>query len=231
MRLFGVSLDNLTREEILDRIDGFLAEPGFHRIATVNPEFLLCARENSHFKKSLLAADVRIADGIGLSVAFWKQGEKLKARFPGADLMLSILERAERRALNVFLALHEEGLSSSQEIRRTLRERYPRLNLVDDIELAQIVLCNFGAPLQEIHLAVYANDPKKIRLAMGVGGAFDYLTNKKRRAPKWMQNAGLEWFWRFILQPKRWRRIWNAVVMFPWRVIFDKEKTGPEKIL
>lgn len=220
MRLFGVPLDNLTREEILNRVDGFLAEPKFHRIATVNPEFLLCARENQLFKESLLAANLRIADGVGLQAAFWKQGEQLKARFPGADLMLSILERAEAMGLNLLLVLHEDGFSSSQEIRRVLIERYPRLCIVDNIELAQVVLCNFGAPLQEIHLAAYANDPKQIRLAMGVGGAFDYLTNKKRRAPKWMRRAGLEWLWRFILQPNRWRRIWKATVVFPFYVIF-----------
>lgn len=222
MRLFGVSLDNLTREEILHRVDGFLAEPRFHRIATVNPEFLLCARENQLFKESLLAADLRIADGVGLNFAFWRQGEVLKARFPGADLMISILEQTEARELNLFLALYENGFSSSQEIRRMLVEKYPQLHIVDNVELAQVVLCNFGAPLQEIHLAAYAHEPKQIRLAMGVGGAFDYLTNKKRRAPKWMRDTGLEWLWRFFLQPSRWRRIWNAVMVFPWKVLTQR---------
>ena len=58
-------------------------------------------------------------------------------------------------------------------------------------------------------------------IAVGVGGSFDYLTGKLKRAPKWMQFFGVEWFWRLMLQPKRIKRIWNAVVVFPIKLIFD----------
>jgi N-acetylglucosaminyldiphosphoundecaprenol N-acetyl-beta-D-mannosaminyltransferase len=61
----------------------------------------------------------------------------------------------------------------------------------------------------------------KIKLAVGVGGSFDYLTGKLKRAPKWMQFFGVEWFWRLILQPKRIKRIFNAVIIFPIKVIFN----------
>lgn len=62
----------------------------------------------------------------------------------------------------------------------------------------------------------------KIKLAVGVGGSFDYLTGRLKRAPKWMQFFGVEWFWRLMLQPKRIKRIFNAVIIFPIKVIFQK---------
>ena len=83
-----------------------------------------------------------------------------------------------------------------------------------------ILFCNFGAPYQELFINSVKCD--KIRLAMGVGGSFEYLTGKVRRAPVFMRRIGLEWLWRLILQPRRWKRIWNAVVVFPIKVIFEK---------
>jgi len=57
---------------------------------------------------------------------------------------------------------------------------------------------------------------------MGVGGSFDYLTGKVKRAPQFIRAIGFEWFWRLLLQPNRWKRIWNAVIVFPIKVIFNK---------
>lgn len=62
----------------------------------------------------------------------------------------------------------------------------------------------------------------KIKLAVGVGGSFDYLTGKAKRAPKWMQFFGVEWLWRLLLQPKRFKRIWNAVIVFPIKLLLSK---------
>ncbi len=82
-----------------------------------------------------------------------------------------------------------------------------------------MVFCNFGAPLQEIFL-YHLKDANQIRLAMGVGGSFDYVTGKRKRAPRWVQSIGMEWFWRLLLQPRRFFRTWNATVVFPFRVFF-----------
>jgi len=89
----------------------------------------------------------------------------------------------------------------------------------DDIKIeSDIIFCNFGIPFQEKFLNSQKNDI--IRLAVGVGGSFDYLTGKLKRAPKWMQFFGIEWLWRLLLQPKRIRRIFNAVIIFPIKIIF-----------
>lgn len=90
----------------------------------------------------------------------------------------------------------------------------------DDKKNIDILFVNFGAPYQEKFINSLKNDI--IGVAMGVGGSFDYETRKAKRAPKIMRQLGLEWLWRLILQPQRWKRIWNAVVIFPFKVIFNK---------
>lgn len=59
-------------------------------------------------------------------------------------------------------------------------------------------------------------------LAMGVGGSFDFLTGKVKRAPSFWRFLGMEWLWRLLLQPKRWKRMWNAVIIFPIKIILNK---------
>lgn len=231
MEALGIPIDVLTREETLLRVKTFLADPCFHHIATVNPEFLLESEKNPEFRTVLLAADLRIADGFGIVLAGLLQGKRIP-RFPGADLMTEILHIANEKKLSIFLAVNKDGLSSFEEIRSALLKKYPQLIVrgadmdpkhSESYQLPvtsyQLVLCNFGAPTQEIFLSHLRKEPNAVRLAMGIGGSFDYLTGKKKRAPKLWQAVGLEWLWRFIQQPKRWRRIWNAVGIFPFRIL------------
>lgn len=228
MKIFGVTIDNLSRATILKTIEQWLIEGGFHRITTVNPEFLLLASTHPKFRQSLIQADLRIADGVGINLPFWLTGEKLIARFPGVDLLEEILELAEAKEYPVALALHEQGLSDPVKIKTALLERYPKLK-VEMLSLrepqssqAVILLCNYGAPLQELYLETFRTRNTNFRLVMGVGGAFDFLTGAIPRAPKWMRSFGLEWLWRLMKQPSRFSRIWNAVVVFPIKVLSQK---------
>ncbi|MDO8566296.1 MAG: WecB/TagA/CpsF family glycosyltransferase [Candidatus Moranbacteria bacterium] len=231
MRILDVFIDNLTREEIRTRVGMFLDEPRFHQIATINPEFLLEAEKNRDFRVVLEQCNLRVADGFGITLAFLLKGERLRYRFPGADLTEEVLKLADKKQLGIYLAIRKDGLSSFEEIKRALLEKYPTVKIdgadIDPYQVSgiryqvsSVVLCNFGAPMQELFLAQLKADSSPSRIAMGVGGSFDYLTGKIKRAPVWLRVLGLEWFWRLIQQPKRWKRIWNAVVVFPFRVIF-----------
>ncbi|HLC95333.1 MAG TPA: WecB/TagA/CpsF family glycosyltransferase [Patescibacteria group bacterium] len=243
MRIWGVPIDTMSQEVFYQKICHFLDEQKWHRIATVNPEFLLLAEKDVLFREALLRADLRIADGFGIVLAGLLHGERLH-RFAGADLMEKILEIANKKKLSVYLAINRDGLSSYEEIKNTLGKQYHYLKIDgNDFDVMQdsmlslipyptpasaelqrgestIFLCNFGAPYQELFLAKLQDMSSSVRLAMGVGGSFDYLTGKIRRAPFIMRMMGLEWFWRLMWQPKRWRRIWRAVLVFPFRVIF-----------
>lgn len=227
MDILGVRVDNLARAEVLKKINLFLKEPKFHQVTTINPEFILAAQKDVEFKNILNAANLNLADGFGLKLAFWKKGERLKARMAGADLLPEILRIAQAQKLGVFLAINKDGLSSLEEVKNALEARFEGLEVSGNelsksernlnIDKGEILLCNFGAPDQEKFLKSVKSD--RIRLAIGVGGSFDFLTGKVRRAPLWMRQIGLEWLWRFIQQPRRFRRIWNAVVMFPIKII------------
>lgn len=222
---FGVPVEALSRRDIFFRVRTSLRKHSFLRIATVGPEFLLRARRSKKFRANLLMADLRVADGFGITFAGWIYGKHIP-RFPGADLLHGILKEAERRNLSTFLAIRKDGLSSFDEIRTTLLKEYPRLKVTGE-EFAlpinnqqstintSIVFCNFGAPDQEYFLESLRGRSESVRLVMGVGGAFDFLTGKLPRAPRVFRAIGLEWLWRLFLQPSRWKRIWRAVAVFP----------------
>lgn len=228
--ILGVKVDNFSRQEILEKVEIFLLGNSFRQIATVNPEFILQAGEDAEFKNILNSCDLNIADGFGIKLAFWKYGKKLKCRMAGIDLMEEILRRASDKNLKIFLAANSRGLSGWELTRDAIHATYPSLiikgenldihNTTYIIPDTNIVFCNFGAPNQEKFLNNLKSD--KIKLAMGVGGSFDYLTGKIPRAPKFMRQIGLEWLFRLFVQPNRWKRIWNAVIIFPIKVIFNK---------
>jgi N-acetylglucosaminyldiphosphoundecaprenol N-acetyl-beta-D-mannosaminyltransferase len=245
MEILDVRIDNLSHSEILEKIELFLSDDKFHQIATVNPEFILEAQKDAEFKDILNNSALNVADGIGIWFAFLRFGKLLKARIAGADLMHEILKIADEKRLLVFLAINKNGLSLYEEIKDALSLKYPDIQFFgEDIDPTatnyelqtispwrdtaeavanhKLLLCNFGAPQQEKFINSMKNDI--IGVAIGVGGSFEFITGKIRRAPKIMRILGLEWLCRLILQPKRWKRIWNAVIVFPIKILFSKKQ-------
>ncbi len=231
MFILGVRVDNFSREEILQKIESFLADGKFHQIATINPEIILKAQGDRGYREILNSCDLNVADGTGINFAFWKKGEKLKARFPGVDLMEEILKIAEKKKVKIFLVANSRGLSIWKKTAKAIKKSHPNLDISGvDIEphissyklqatSYQLIFCNFGAPYQERFLNNLKDDI--IGIAVGVGGSFDCISGKIRRSPLWMRKIGLEWLWRLILQPQRIGRIFRAVIIFPIKVIFN----------
>ncbi|MCX6813625.1 MAG: WecB/TagA/CpsF family glycosyltransferase, partial [Candidatus Azambacteria bacterium] len=207
MEILKVRIDNLSRSEISEKINTFLSENTFRQIATVNPEFILKAQKNLEFKNILNNCDLNVADGIGIWFAFLRFGKYLKSKIAGIDWMPKILKIADDRGLSVFLAARDDGLSTWEETRDAIHKIYPKLiingtnvnchsceskNPVSNLFVSaldsrlrgndNILFCNFGAPYQELFINSIKND--NIRLAMGVGGSFDFLTGHIKRAPK-----------------------------------------------
>lgn len=234
MNVFGVTLKNHTREEIEAALHLALRQSVFHHVVTINPEYLLLAEKNPRFQACLNRSEFQVADGIGLRIAFALNGESLKARFPGADLIHRIFHIAEEQNLRVFVMVRDDGLSSLNEIIQAVKMDYPRLEIAgvhqmyQDVTLppaareAHILMCNFGAPWQEYYLEAVRRNPGKILLGIGVGGAFDFLTGRVRRAPRWMRFLGFEWIFRLMVQPKRLPRILRATLLFPIRLLFAR---------
>lgn len=234
MNILGVRIDNFSQEDILVKIESFLREDSFHQIATVNPEFIVEAQENQDFKDILNRCALNVADGVGIAYAFMRYGKRLRCRMSGADLINEVLAIANKERLGVFLACSTAGLSSYAQIVSMLEKEYPHvvfggenidpksphLYKIQDTRY-KILFCNFGAPVQEVFINSLSNGT--IRLALGMGGSFDFLTGKIRRAPYVLRRIGLEWLWRLMLEPRyRFKRVWKAVVVFPIKILAAK---------
>jgi len=89
---------------------------------------------------------------------------------------------------------------------------------------AKLLLVAYGAPKQDLWIAKHLSKMPTVRVAIGVGGTFDFLSGTIKRAPRWLRSLGLEWLWRLILQPWRIKRIWTAVVIFPMLVLMSKKQ-------
>jgi N-acetylglucosaminyldiphosphoundecaprenol N-acetyl-beta-D-mannosaminyltransferase len=216
IKILGIPFRKIKSNQILSRVEKAFSLRENIRIATVNPEFLLESVRNPHFRESLLRADIRTVDGVGVRMAAWLRGRNLY-RVTGADLLRQLLAFAENHAVPLTIYNQQRSLSAEGDIREALGRLYPKLKICYNKELPEysLVICSYGAPEQELFLDMLSAHGIK----MGVGGALDYLTGRKMRAPKWMRVVGLEWLWRLILQPKRIKRIWKAVAVFSFRVL------------
>lgn len=232
INILGIKINNSTKKEVLEEIEKMLISEKQHYLVTPNPEIILAAIEhNEDYFYILNKADISLPDGIGLKIAGWFMGINLQ-RITGADLIKDILKLAEKQKIKIAILNKKDGLSNAKEIITVLIKKYPKLKLiVQDIDeqiiikeeiitrinefQSKIIFCTFGAPLQEkIIFHNLANLPT-VKIGMGIGGAFDFLTNKIKRASKLFRLIGLEWLWRLIKQPHRWKRIYNAVIIFP----------------
>ncbi len=238
-KILEIRIDNLSKREIKKKILLAIFGNKFCQISTINPEIILEAKKNKTLKKILNATYLNIVDGIGIKFAFfWKFKKKLKFRWAGADLMCEILNMANDKNLKVFLIAKKSGLSKWKETADTIKTKYPRLIISgldydNDYNLLKkkikefnpcIVFCSLGAPEQEIVLEkIGRNHKNKIKIAIGVGGSFDFITKKIKRAPKFLRKTGLEWLWRLLQQPHRIKRIFRAVILFPLNILFERK--------
>jgi len=232
IEILGVKIDNLNREAALRQIEDFLEDKRQHYLVTPNPEFLVEAQKDENFRQILNQADLAVPDGVGLIWASRFLRQPLIQRITGVDLMEDICRKANEKGWLVFLAGGRAGVA--QEAAHQLKKRYPYLkiktveeptDLPTDLGSEKVVLfLALGAPRQEKWIKRHLESRPQVKLAMGVGGAFDFISGRIRRAPRLIQKAGLEWLWRFFLQPWRAKRIFRAVVIFPHLVIKEHLK-------
>ena len=229
--ILGVKIDSLAMSETFKKVERFMIDGKQHYIVTANPEFLVQAQKDDEFKNILNQADLAICDGIGLIFASWFLGRPLKHRITGIDLMEKICYLASRKNWPVFLLGGRGGVAEKavENLKRkylslqiqTLSVSKDTLPFLDNLQ-PSILFVAFGAPKQEKWIAENLEKIPLIKLAMGVGGAFDFIAGQVSRAPKILRILGLEWFWRLIQEPWRVKRIFRAIVVFPWLVIKSK---------
>lgn len=229
--ILGVPFDSITIDEALAAtMEKLRGHHGKFFIATPNPEMLLATRKNESFLHLLNQTDLNIPDGFGIMLAAYLSGKKLKQRITGTDFMQTICHYAPR-GTKIFLLGAGPGVA--EKTKEVLEKRYPQIQIsgtyagspapedakkiIERINTSQahILFVAFGAPKQEMWLAQNLTHLQSIKVAMGVGGAFDFIAGVIKRAPTWMRKAGLEWLYRLFKQPQRIGRIFNATIKFP----------------
>lgn len=239
IKALSITIHNLSLIEAKNLVKEYLATPKFHQIVTVNPDLIMMARRDREFFLTLNKADLSTIDGVGIYLPSLLQGKIPHGRISGSDFIEHVLSLSEHANLPVFLLVNDSGLSTFQETRSAIEKKFPRLKIFGanvsmqspdslnaSLEKASkypVVLSNFGGRLQEISLARLKHIPGScVRLAMGTGGAFDFMTGKQKRAPFFIRKFGFEWLWRLILQPRRrLKRTWNYVVIYSLLCIKD----------
>jgi N-acetylglucosaminyldiphosphoundecaprenol N-acetyl-beta-D-mannosaminyltransferase len=221
MEILGIKVDSITYQQALEKSKELIESSGKHYIVTPNPEIIVKATKDAQFRKILNKADLSVPDGIGLVWMAKLIGKDAKGRVAGTDLLLGLAILAEEHGFNMFLLGAGEGIAKKAS--EALKKEFPKLEIVGaysgnadpkfDKETREkignkeidILAVAYGAPKQEKWIE--RNLSKlNVKLAIGVGGAFDYISGEKARAPVWAQKIGLEWAFRLVNEPSRFKR-------------------------
>ena len=236
MQFLGIKVDEISKEQALQKAAEFLNSSGQYKVFTPNPEMVVKAQKDEYFKQVLNSGDLNLCDGMGLQIF-----TKIK-RVPGVDFMLEICKLTAEQEKSIYLL----GSGSGEVVKKTaenLQMRFPNLKIVgydkgpaisENIQYpisniqsinnsgAEVLFVAFGMGKQEKWIYENLSKMPRVKIAMGVGGSFDFISGKIKRAPLFLRQLGLEWMYRLIQQPRRIGRILTATLRFIWLVLFRK---------
>jgi N-acetylglucosaminyldiphosphoundecaprenol N-acetyl-beta-D-mannosaminyltransferase len=239
-KIMGIPVPKLTMQETVqivnDRITSRSQETS--HIVTLNPEITMSCQQDPQLRKIIDEASLLTADGIGIVIVSRLKGNPLPERVTGYDLLIQLLETGNEKKWTFYLLGADEA--TSKKAAETIMIRYPNVSIVgrhhgffDDTEDERIV-ADIGASRPDI-LAVALGAPRaeqwiytykhklNAKVAMGVGGSLDVIAGKVKRAPVIWQRMNMEWLYRLLNQPSRWRRQ-LILPRFAIRALLFKEK-------
>ncbi len=227
IKLLGIPVDDVSREMAVDIIHQRLTGSGdrLMHVVTLNPEYVMAARAEPEFGAAIARADLVVCDGVGVLLATRLAGSgKQIERLTGVELTNVLAELSGfRDGGGMYLLGGRDAAGAAAAI----AGRHPAARIAgywsgggpepvrDDETLerigmsrASILLVGYGAPAQVLWIDRNCERLSRtgVRIAVGVGGALDYLSGHARHAPAWMQQAGIEWLYRLAREPWRWRR-------------------------
>ena len=234
--LFGVHMHAWTMERTISEIDRRLGDDVFTQHVVVNVAKLVKMQRDSKLRAAVEGCDIVNIDGTGVVLGGRLLGFSIPERVAGIDLFHELLAQSEANGRRVYL------LGAKSEVLEVtvskIRERYPRLTIAgyhhgyfwDDqagvvegirSSSADLLFAGFSTPMKE-HFIDSWGDQLGVKFAMGVGGTFDVVAGKVRRAPDWMQRLGLEWLYRVIQEPRRmFMRYLTTNSVFAWMLLAE----------
>lgn len=221
MSILGVRVHVVDKEAALDCIEDFIRSGQPHMVVTADSSAVVLAQDDEELRRIINSADLVTPDSIGILWAARRFGTPLPERVSGVDIVEFLCEKAACSGYRIYLLGAAPGVADVAADR--LRERFPGLHIAgthhgyltpEESESVavrvkeanpDILFVAMGIPLQEKWIRRHL-EQIGVPVAMGVGGTFDVLAGRTRRAPKWMQQCGLEWLYRLARNPRKIRK-------------------------
>ncbi len=238
VNVLGVLFDSVTMTEATQKVLNYLDQDEKRLIVTANPEIVIEAQKNSAFCEAVNRGDLVIADGIGVVIGSKIIKKPLPERVAGYDLLQNVFHAIQNTEKTVYFF----GASPQVAVTAAMKmmEKYPGLKvigthdgyfdeheekrIIDEINALKpdLLLVGLGAPKQEKWWFTH-RDYLQVKVCVGVGGSFDGMSGKVKRAPDIFIKLGLEWFYRLLKQPTRFKRMLR-LPLFLLLVIKDGKK-------
>jgi N-acetylglucosaminyldiphosphoundecaprenol N-acetyl-beta-D-mannosaminyltransferase len=244
-KIIGIAIKDDNIDSILDKIKlGIANKEEMTHVVSMNPEILVEATENETFKRIVETAQIQIIDGVGIVAAARILNLEIAPRVSGVDLMERLLTYANLNSLSVGLIGGREkvadrviecqklqnpelkafGMMGIKNINSPKMEEENEIFRIVTDRKPHLLFVSFGSPMQEIWIERHRDQLKGI-VCIGVGGAFDYLSGEATRPPRIIRIIGLEWLFRLVAQPWRWKRQLK-LFKFMWLVMKQKLNEG-----
>jgi N-acetylglucosaminyldiphosphoundecaprenol N-acetyl-beta-D-mannosaminyltransferase len=235
MKLFNIPIINCTKDKAIELIVNALSQKTKTQINFINAHCINTAYANPLYMKILQNTKTNFADGVGMQFAASLLSEHLIDNVNGTDLYPMLIKALAKTQHKIYLLGAEPGIA--EQMRDKALEQYPTLQfcgihhghfnenetktIIDQINQANpdLLLVAMGVSKQELWIADHLKQ-LNIKVAIGVGGLFNFYSGKIPRAPYWMQSLGLEWLHRFFMEPSRlWKRYLIGNLIFLFRII------------
>ncbi len=229
VKILGYGVDTFSFDDAVE----YISEHG-GQVVTINPEMIDCARNDKTFSEIITSAEMVVPDGVGVQLGLKILGYNVR-RIAGIDLGMALIKKAATESKKVaFVGAKPEVIENAV---KNLKLQLPQLNIVythdgyfDDEQSIlndlvnvspDLVFVALGSPKQEFFIHnLKAKLPEAVMI--GLGGSFDVWAGAVKRAPKFYQKTGLEWFYRTVTQPERFKRIFPTLPIFVLRVLKER---------
>jgi len=250
IRMYDMDVANVTFDEMCEFLDERIRHriPGF--LVTPNVDHVCMFAKNPRFAEAYKRSCLAIPDGQPIMWSSKIFGMPLKQKLSGSDMVWAMSEFAAKNGHSIFLLGGHEGTAAQSA--EVLKKTYPGLqvagvncppmgfdkdpkqlqSVIDHLKKAKPDICYvaLGAPKQELFMSHYM-ETTGIPASIGIGGSFDFVSGRTKRAPVWVQNSGFEWFWRLSMEPRRlWRRYLIDDLIF-FHLFFQEIRTRMRRTL